>query len=362
MGKLHFINLPPSIDARHNLFTQTFVVEKLPRDICIVFPYRNRKVDGFTNSFSQRADIIDELNSTYKDCLKICWSSTTLMSNMPAFNMNDLFYEYVDLCVGQEHCTRLPLSKYFRLPTWCLELFGLFPTIEQIANKIVELESLRQANPFLRKEFMACAVHIDRHSTAKGIVEILNSTMQTHPYFRQLPIKFPGNCCHNDDRLANVFKHDLVTYLRQFTFALCSEKVNMESVVSENLAKTLKAGCIPIYWGDLTSERKYFNQQALVEFDVTRRTEFPNKLRTVMVEHEKFVQQPIFNPGAAEKIFADIYAPLAVYFEELLGSDLMLYLQDDRLGSHKQAQFTAQDVNQQAWQLFIQEHEKYSKG
>lgn len=351
--KITYFNRPLAI-SEDNLLNRDLMVEELAGELEIYFPFQARSLD---NRLS-REQILERINTpSAKRPYRVCFSPVTVLITPTTKQMPDFLADHVDICIGQESVKRMPRANYFRLPAWCLRLFGLFPSLEQIQAKIDELEALRKANPFARKEYMACLTNKDNRFFAKGSLDIFTMIHDIDPYLKHLPIKFAGNYAHNDDRLAQVYQGDKLAYLQNFTFHLCPEQINLHSVVSENLALALEAGCIPVYWGDLAEDKQYFNEKAMIIYDVTRRSEISTLFREVFLKQQEFIQENIFLPQAANLIYRHIYAPIIAKLELDLNMDLLAKIRSTEQ-KYRLKNF-AQSMHPEAWVTFIENANTY---
>ncbi|RIY33612.1 hypothetical protein CKF54_02515 [Psittacicella hinzii] len=295
---------------------------KLNKNLELYFPFLTRSKQGLPR---YRLHELDQhfANSDRENTYRVCFSPVTVMLRAPARDFSDYLMDKVDLCLGQETVKRLPCANYYRLPAWCLRLFGLMPTIAEIQAKINELEALRKANPFNRKEFLGCVINKDNVFFAQGSIKVFKFMAGIDPYLKHLPLKFAGNFGRNDLRLQEQYQGDKIAYLQNFTFNLCPEFINLHSVVSENIAICLEAGCIPVYWGDIDEDLAYFNPKAMLLYQVNKRTEISQQFREILVNPDKFIQENIFQPQAATLIYKNIYAPIIAKIEKDLDIDLL---------------------------------------
>lgn len=334
---ISYFNRPPSIDPQDNEFTRYFDLSKWGKDLHIVFPFRNVKnLDNpldryFYWNFGPRENEI-----------RISYCPKPVPTTPALFNTGDLFAGHVDITLGQETQKRYPYASYYRLPRWALELFGFCPTLAEIESKIAQLEAKRQANPFLRTKFMACVANRDEYLYLRGVRRMIIEQLADDPQLGQLPIQCAGRLLHNDDSLQQYFDDQLVPYLEQFTFNICTESINQLAIVTEKLAHCLEAGCIPVYWGDLSEEANIFNRKAMVEFDVTRRWELAARLKSILCNQEQFLAEPIFLPDAAQHIYNQIYLPIISRLEELLGNIDLYATRRDASPAHVLNQPTTQ--------------------
>ena len=136
-----------------------------------------------------------------------------------------------------------------------------------------------------------------------------------------MPINYPSDFRHNDDDMWGKYGDDKITYLRQFRFNLCPENSNNRGYVTEKIFEAIKAGCIPIYWGNEGyPEPDILNPKAIVYLDKDKPEEGLALLRKLYSDpkaYAEFASQPRFLPGAEDKIYA-YYERLEEKLKEVL--------------------------------------------
>ena len=123
-----------------------------------------------------------------------------------------------------------------------------------------------------------------------------------------MPMSYPSDFRHNDDDMRGKFCDDKIAYLKQFKFNLCPENSNNRGYVTEKIFEAIKAGCVPIYWGNEGyPEPDILNPKAIVYLDKDNPEEGLTLLRKLNADqkaYDEFASQPRFLPGAADKIYA----------------------------------------------------------
>jgi len=156
----------------------------------------------------------------------------------------------IDLSLGFDYVEN---NKYLRFPYWLMTLFEPTDNYEIIKqkcnhiNKILSIDNRLKFCPFICRN--------DYFGDRKYFLE----EVQKIGY-----INCPGNFMHNDDDLSIIFNDDKIKYLQQFKFNLCPENSNNNGYVTEKIFDSIKAGCIPIYWGSNNQpEADILNQNAI---------------------------------------------------------------------------------------------------
>ncbi|MFC6276514.1 hypothetical protein [Psittacicella hinzii] len=356
MTEVKFFNLPP---AYKDLAQQTVqqIFPHFPKKLEIYFPYSKGFASlGFTNLKAFKDFYIQDIPEyreplSKRDTLRICYSPVSVVSSPISSEAAEYCSYHMDIAIGAENVERVPRENYFRLPSWCVRLFGFCPTIAQIQEKINQLEAKRQANPFLRNEFMGCVQNSNRAYFAKGVLNLINISLMADGVFKHLPVCFAGRFNHNDLRLTQQYAGDQVAYLENFTFCLCPERLNIHSIVGQDLAIAWEAGCIPLYWGDLGLDQEFINRKALIEFSTVERQQHLKALYHALAEPEAILSQPIFNENAAQLIYQRIYAPIYAYLSKILQVDILDY---SDLGDPARAaqQFSHDEAKPENWFIF----------
>lgn len=293
-------------DPLDNLLISTVNLNNFPKDLQIIFPFNKLQHVFCSEQKLSNSELTETIDSAYR----ISFSPVQHANNPSTFEFPNLGCEGVNLAIGQEIVERLPYNNYFRLPMWCIELFGLLPTIQDIQNKINKLEALRKQNPFLRPKFLSLVAKRDKKCHLHSVKGMVLDLIADDNYLATLCTESAGRFRNNTTDLQVKFHDNKIEYLRQFTFNLCPESMHYFGVVSNKIAHCLEAGCIPIYWGDIYQDAKYFNLEALILFDPSKRMDLPLKIKEALYYSKDFVAQNIFNEHAAQFIFEDIYFPI----------------------------------------------------
>lgn len=199
--------------------------------------------------------------------------------------------------------------KYIRFPYWLGRIFGALATRDDIAAFIAEHDFC--ADSVARQKDCAFVCRLDYFGDRAIFADMVAQIM---------PMSYPSDFRHNDDDMRGKFGDDKIAYLRQFRFNLCPENSNNRGYVTEKIFEAIKAGCVPIYWGNEGyPEPDILNPKAIVYLDKNNSEEglaLLRKLYNDPTAYAEFAAQPRFLPGAADKIYA-YYEQLEVKFREL---------------------------------------------
>lgn len=185
--------------------------------------------------------------------------------------------------------------KYMRFPYWLEHVFGVMANKHDIANFV---ETYNHADISKRSKDCAFICKRDYFGDRAQIADMVAQVM---------PMSYPSDFRHNDDDMRGKYGDDKIAYLRQFKFNLCPENSNNRGYVTEKAFEAIKAGCVPIYWGNEGyPELDILNPKAIVYLDKDNPTEGLALLRKLYEDpkvYEEFAAQPRFLPGAVEKIY-----------------------------------------------------------
>lgn len=200
--------------------------------------------------------------------------------------------------------------KYIRVPYWIEHVFGPMATKQDVADFIAEhnipFDAIHRAKDcafICKKDYFG-----DRAVMADLVARIM-------------PMSYPSDFRHNDDDMRGKYGDDKIAYLGQFKFNLCPENSNNRGYVTEKVFEAIKAGCVPIYWGNEGyPEPDILNPNAIVYLDKDNPDEGLALLRKLYDDpkaYAEFVAQPRFLPGAEERIYA-YYELLEQKLKEIL--------------------------------------------
>ena len=186
--------------------------------------------------------------------------------------------------------------RYLRLPFWIERPFGALATREDIVSFIEKHNYSDSAN---RDKSCAFVCRKDYFGDRAEIADLVAQVM---------PMSYPSDFRHNDDDMREKYNNDKIAYLRQFRFNLCPENTNNKGYVTEKIFEAIKAGCVPIYWGNEGyPEPDILNPKAIVYLDKEHPAEGLALLKKLYEDpkaYAEFVAQPRFLPNAADNIYA----------------------------------------------------------
>lgn len=202
--------------------------------------------------------------------------------------------------------------KYLRFPYWLAAIFGSTGTLQEIADfvakhNITDLSERTKDCAFVcKRDYFG-----DRAQIADMVAQVM-------------PMSYPSDFRHNDDDMRGKFGDDKIAYLRQFKFNLCPENSNNRGYVTEKIFEAIKAGCVPIYWGNEGyPEPDILNPKAIVYLDKNNPEDglaLLRKLYEAPKAYADFASQPRFMPGADEKIYG-YYQRLENKLREILNCE-----------------------------------------
>lgn len=186
--------------------------------------------------------------------------------------------------------------KYFRFPYWILTNFSPTATREDITSFI---KMYNYSDSSLREKSCAFVCRYDYYGDRAEMADLVESV---------LPLSYPSDFRHNDDDLRGKYQNDKIAYLRQFRFNFCPENTNNRGYVTEKIIEAIKAGCIPIYWGNEGyPEPDILNPKAIVYIDKEHPQNGLELLRKLNDEPKallEFTSRPRFLFGADDVIYS----------------------------------------------------------
>lgn len=203
--------------------------------------------------------------------------------------------------------------KYMRFPYWLEHIFGVSATKETIYAFIREYTN--NADSAKRVKDCAFICKKDYFGDRAIMADLVAQVM---------PMSYPSDFRHNDDDMRGKFGDDKIAYLRQFKFNLCPENSNNRGYVTEKVFEAIKAGCVPIYWGNEGyPEPDILNPNAIVYLDKDKPEEGLALLRKLHEDpkaYAEFAAQSRFLPGAEERIYG-YYERLDEKLRTVLGNE-----------------------------------------
>lgn len=198
----------------------------------------------------------------------------------------------IDLHIGFDYYNE---PKYIRFPYWISAMFPVQTTYQDIVEWI---ERYNYSTAIGRDRFCAMICRADYFDDRVVLADYVE---------RIAPISYPSGFRHNDDSLKKDFGDKKLDYLQHFRFNLCPENTNNYGYVTEKVFEAIKAGCIPIYWGNEgMPEPEILNPDAIIYLDIKHPEMALKKIQQLVEsegEYQKFIAQPRFVPGAADVIW-----------------------------------------------------------
>lgn len=186
-------------------------------------------------------------------------------------------------------------DNYLRFPYWLVDNFTPLTSFQDVQN-FVEKYNFAQVTD--RKDFCSFICRCDYFGDRALMADMVDTVA---------PISYPSDFRHNDDRMRNEYKNDKIAYLNSFRFNLCPENSNNAGYVTEKIFHAVKAGCVPIYWGNEGfPETDILNKYAIIYLDREHPEDALSLIRLLETNpkaYAEFASQPRFVPNAAEHIY-----------------------------------------------------------
>ena len=211
-----------------------------------------------------------------------------------------------DLTMGFDNICQ---DNYLRFPYWLVDNFTPLTSFREVQDFVQKYNSA----PTDRKNFCAFICRYDYFGDRALIADMVESVA---------PLSYPSGFRHNDDRMHHKYKNDKITYLNSFRFNLCPENSNNAGYVTEKIFHAVKAGCIPIYWGNEgLPETGILNKDAIIYLDKEHPEDALSLIKLLNTNpkaYAEFAAQPRFVPHAADEIYA-YYERLETKLKTILG-------------------------------------------
>lgn len=217
------------------------------------------------------------------------------------------------LAMGFDYCAA---ANYRRFPLWLMYLFPAeFAATASVALIQRRLDQIEEQRFYPKTKFATMIASHDGYASGKKVFECLQNTSRS-VITKQLAtidvVHCPGKLLHNDDSLAIEYNDDKIAYLKQFLFNVCAENAAVKGYVTEKIFEAVEGGTIPIYWGAADPEPTILNQQRIIFWNESQKEQILAKVKKLYIDVDtrtRFLQQPVFNDGAAKEIHC--------YFEQL---------------------------------------------
>ena len=187
--------------------------------------------------------------------------------------------------------------RYYRFPLWIRYCFDPTATYSDVESFVQDINNIHH-----RLIYNESAALIARHDNLGNIRAPITHLLNTIS-----PVSCAGAYLNNTDALKMQFNDNKHLYLKQFRFNICPENSNQRYYTTEKIFESIRAGCIPIYWGsDNCPEPEILNQEAILFYDPDNPNVLLEQVRCLENDPEyyaEFVSRPPFKEDAAEKIW-----------------------------------------------------------
>ena len=187
-------------------------------------------------------------------------------------------------------------DNYLRFPYWLIDNFTPMTSYDDVADFVHKYNFAQNIH---RERFCAFICRKDYFGDRATMADLVESIE---------PLTYPSDFRHNDDAMRTRYKNDKIAYLNSFRFNLCPENTNNRGYVTEKIFHAVKAGCVPVYWGNEGfPETNILNKDAIIYLD--RENPKPAlDLITLLNSNDKayaeFASQPRFTDNAVDEIYA----------------------------------------------------------
>lgn len=227
----------------------------------------------------------------------------------------DNYVQYADYCLDHMQLSigfdAIDHPRYYRFPLWIRYCFDPADTYSDVKSFVQDINNIHhrliynesaQKFEYKNAENSKFAALIARHDNLGNIRAPI-----THLLNAISPVSCAGAYLNNTDALKTQFNDNKLLYLKQFRYNICPENSNHRYYTTEKIFESIRAGCIPIYWGsEGCPEPEILNQDAILFYDPNNPNALLEQVRRLETDEEyymEFVSRPPFKEDAAEKIW-----------------------------------------------------------
>ncbi len=228
------------------------------------------------------------------DRLNVFWTGENLFDSAKQWygQYDDHLVEEVDLALGFDSISH---TKYLRFPIWIQYLTKGRHTDKGLAL----LQSLEKQHDPNRPIFCSLVARHDNRGSGQGLRIKCADAIETVGY----KVNFEGKLNNNSQILQSGYNNKLGAYLKDCRFNICLENSQGPGYTTEKLWNSLRAGAVPIYWGESTPEAEILSQDCFLTYDPQNPEhliENVRKLETSEQLRSNFINQKKLLPGAKD--------------------------------------------------------------
>jgi len=138
---------------------------------------------------------------------------------------------------------------------------------------------------------------------------------------KKLKVDCPSSVGHNVSKISKSLEAK-INFIKQYYFNICVENSYGIGYCTEKIYHSLMAGCIPIYWGDLSADEAYINKNKILEInkDLSNLDEIIDKVFFLLNNKKALQQLQNMQPFYLDNILAakkDIYKKIVNFLQKL---------------------------------------------
>lgn len=229
--------------------------------------WKQKNEDMYWNQFIQSHNLLNDVNKSIavfsvfgprravkvvNADIKIFYSAENVQ-RFPSYIGYCLDEPSIDLAMGFDYLIN---DRYIRFPLWMDYMFPADSTVDNIRRLCAQIRYPEIGD----REKFCCMV---ASNSADGLRdEMLDSISKVGV------VDSAGRYRRNDDSLLTECRDDKNVYLKRYLFNICPENTSLKGYVSEKIFESMRAGCIPIYWGsEGLVEPEVVNKNAFIYWD-----------------------------------------------------------------------------------------------
>jgi hypothetical protein len=230
----------------------------------------------------------------HPDRLNVFWTGENLYDSSQIWygKFDDHLLDNVDLALGFAPIQR---NNYLRFPIWIQYL-----TKGRHQDKgLALIDSLHKQHISNRPIFCSLIARHDSRGNGQGLRINCANAVETLGQ----KVNFEGKLNNNSQLLKSHYGDNLGVYLQDCRFNICLENSQGPGYTTEKLWNSLRAGAVPIYWGEPSPEAEILSQECFLTFDPDnpeRLVEEVRKLEESEQLRSDFINQEKLLPGAED--------------------------------------------------------------
>lgn len=280
---------------------------------------------------SQKYDYLSPLSLEHFNNWTICSAQENLYTNTYLSDGIDYNVDYVDLALGVQapHQVIAQYNNYLCFPTYIpylvVHVWHHLPTLKEVKESFAAWAAKR--TPEIRDRRLDLSL-VARHDLLFLMPGVRRQIVEAyHEVFHSPPIFMPGEFGKNTNILHEEYNNDKKKFLEDCFVNICPENSWAPGYVTEKIWEAIYAGCMPVYWGNLESEKGILNPDAFIMYNPRDKHSFQVQIYHLFTSEQyrnELISRNPFVPGAAQRFFCRYIYPLVHVIRSQIGSDIRI--------------------------------------